>query len=790
MTSNFPLENTSNWQQQADKYLLQKDYYKAASLYEQAIEAEPEVKSYYWYLGLILLLQGQLEEAQATWLMAMMEGEPEQVDEWNIELTQVLETEAQRREEIADNPNAWVIRQQIRELQPTAIENILNLIYLAIQLDNFTGDELNEWGVIELLNTQQPLGVDAEWLLQLLDDVIEASPLHPATVEFAEACLPYVRYLPNVLHVVLFSAIKIAAGTQEYKQSTKFAELCLKINDSHPELLRHLSNFYRNTGNCDKAIEISQRLYNLSQTTADKAFANQMVLSGLMQVGGRWEKATQVMQHQDELLTALLAENPSELSQSDVVRLYNCTYFLPYFNDKAQHNRKIINQVANLCQTNVEVYAQEHIKKYRSERFSAHKDVRSERFSAQKNPSSESFSTHKDVRSERFSAQKNASSECFSTQKIKIGYLSQCLRRHSVGWLARWLFQHHNHEEFEIYGYFVGANSYQVGGSNQSTDTLREWYFYNVDKANKLGIDTLEIAEQIYQDEIDILVDLDSLTLNITCEVMAMKPAPVQVSWLGWDASGIPTIDYYIADPYVLPESANQYYTEKIWRLPQTYIAVDGFEVYVPTLRREDIDIPSDAIVYLSAQGGYKRHPDTARLQMQIIKAVPNSYFLIKGSSEEESTQNFFKQIAEEEGVECDRLRFLPNVKTEAIHRANLAIADVVLDTYPYNGATTTLETLWMGIPLVTRVGEQFAARNSYTMMVNAGITEGIAWTNEEYVEWGVRLGKDETLRQQIAWKLRQSRQTAPLWNAKQFTREMEKAYQQMWQKYVDDKHA
>jgi predicted O-linked N-acetylglucosamine transferase (SPINDLY family) len=107
--------------------------------------------------------------------------------------------------------------------------------------------------------------------------------------------------------------------------------------------------------------------------------------------------------------------------------------------------------------------------------------------------------------------------------------------------------------------------------------------------------------------------------------------------------------------------------------------------------------------------------------------------------AEEKSLKSLFTQIAEEVGVDSDRLRFLPLVPSEAIHRANLGIADVVLDTYPYNGATTTLEVLWMGIPLVTRVGEQFAARNSYTMMMNAGITEGIAWTDEEYVEWGIR---------------------------------------------------
>jgi predicted O-linked N-acetylglucosamine transferase (SPINDLY family) len=150
------------------------------------------------------------------------------------------------------------------------------------------------------------------------------------------------------------------------------------------------------------------------------------------------------------------------------------------------------------------------------------------------------------------------------------------------------------------------------------------------------------------------------------------------------------------------------------------------------------------------------------------------------------SIQQFFTQLAEEEGVEPDRLRFPPLDINEYVHRANLGIADVVLDTYPYNGATTTLETLWMGIPLVTRVGQQFAARNSYTFLKNVGVEEGIAWTDEEYIEWGVRLGKDEALRQQVSWKLKASRQTSPLWNAKQFTREMETAFQQMWQKYVE----
>jgi predicted O-linked N-acetylglucosamine transferase (SPINDLY family) len=170
---------------------------------------------------------------------------------------------------------------------------------------------------------------------------------------------------------------------------------------------------------------------------------------------------------------------------------------------------------------------------------------------------------------------------------------------------------------------------------------------------------------------------------------------------------------------------------------------------------------------------------------MQIIKAVPNSYFLIKGLGDQKALKEFFEEIAIAENVDPSRLRFLPITNTESEHRANLAIADIVLDTFPYNGATTTMETLWMCIPIVTKVGEQFAARNSYTMMMNAGISEGIAWTDAEYVEWGIRLGTDAALREDIATRLKASRQTSPLWNGEKFAREMENAYQQMWQQYI-----
>ena len=737
--------NSALWQERANKFLIQGDYSQAASLYEKAIAEEADVKSHYWYLGLLLLLQKQEEEATTTWLVGMLEGEPEQVEQWTVELVAVLEAEAERRESLADASVAWLLRQHIRELQPANLKNILRLVQLTIEIEAFTGDELSNWGVVELLEGEQKVGLELDLLEETLRNVLEEAPLHPSSLEFAKACVARVRHDIDswkILNVLLVAAINTSSSQRQPEIAARLAELCLELDGENIEILRHLASFYANAGHYERGIETAKKCYSLCQELPDRVFANHLLIRELMQAGGYWQEAILLFERQQQLLQSLIEEQPLPIERVKGSRLFNTYFFAPYFVDKARESREIQNKLSKLGQDNIKIHAREKAERYLQGRVLRRQQEKS------------------------------------NERPLKIGYLSNCLRRHSVGWLARWIFQHHDRDRFEIHGYFMRPEQYEP---------LQEWYVSQMDKAFK-SRDSGEIADRIYQDEIDILIELDSITFDLTCEIVALKPAPVQVTWLGWDASGVPGIDYYIADRYVLPESAQEYYQETIWRLPNSYIAVDGFEIGVPTLRRDTLGIPRDAVIYFSSQVGYKRHRDTARLQMKIIKEVPNSYFLIKGFGDQESLKGFFLQLAEEEGVDGDRLRFPPGVEMEATHRANLGIADVVLDTYPYNGATTTLETLWMGVPLVTRVGQQFASRNSYTMMANVGVSEGIAWSDEEYIEWGVRLGKDAKLRQKISWQLRQSRQTSPLWNGKQFTREMENAYEEMWRRYLESR--
>jgi len=736
------ITNKDNWQQMAEQCLIKRNYAQAANLYEQAIEQEPHVTSYYWHLGLLLLLQGQEAEAQMTWMLPMTEADTEYLSILTNELFQLLQIEAERREKLAEYSLAWLIRQHMKEINLDEINNLLQILLLSLKREKFEEiDELSEWGLIESLKLKENLEIDTKLLMQVLQEILNTVPLHPINLNLVEACLPYFPDADQSFRIVLPAAMKIGHTLQQPKLAASLLSLHLQLEPDNVEILRHLATFYQDARNYSQGIETAKLCYSLSEGLADKIFALHLLLRGLMSAGGYWTEICTACEELETIEQQFIESQPILLEEGRTLRLLTPSFAIPHIKDSPIYFRAIHNKVAEIFHSNIKDLAQSENKVFNFEK------------------------THKKALST-------------PNKKLKIGYTSYALRNHSVGWLARWLFQHHDQDKFDIHTYFI---NYKL-----VNDFLQEWYVNHAGTCHLLGMNGLEIADQIYQDEIDILVDLDSITLDITSEVMALKPAPIQVTWLGWDASGIPAIDYFIADPYVLPDDAQDYYTEKIWRLPQTYIAVDGFEVGVPTLRRDDLNIPMDAIVYLSAQRGYKRHPETTKWQMQIIKQVPNSYFLIKGLSEEETIKRFFYQIAEEEGVDCSRLRFLPQVFSESVHRANLGIADIVLDTFPYNGATTTLETLWMGIPLVTRVGEQFAARNSYTMMINAGITEGIAWTDEEYIEWGVRLGKDASLRQQISWQLRQSRQTAPLWNGKQFTSEMEKAYEQMWQRYLD----
>jgi predicted O-linked N-acetylglucosamine transferase (SPINDLY family) len=707
----------------------QEDYAKSVQEYEESIRYCPDEVENYWCLGLAYLLQGQEDSAAFVWLGAVSEQEDE--DASIQSLVRVLEMAAECLDMPRQIRQAWSIRRYLRELSPKNILNLLELCNLSFELEELTGEVLIEIGIIdELRSTSTRL--DSSIVEGTLAKVLQVPDAE--ALEFAEACFGHIETREQWSLMIISAAATMAFQRKLVNFAIALVELCLKHEPNNITALIYLPRFLAESQQYTKAIEVAQSFYRSSTTLENRFLASCVLLQTLMRTGD-WQKVPAIASQFKTLVSELVQIRSIQLPLHTIQFLIVNTGLFAYLQDDLADNRQLQNQAGQFFLKNIETIA----------------------------PKTIHFA---DISSKQ------------SIKRLKIGYIASTFRRHSVGWLCRWLFKYHNRENFELSAYLVKQHP--------SDEFFQAWFANQFDLVSVLSDDAGIAAESIRDDQLDILVDLDSLTLDFTCTVLAMKPAPIQVTWLGCDASGLPTIDYFIADPYVLPENAQDHYQEKIWRLPHTYIAVDGFEIGVPTLQRSDLNVPEDAIIYWSSQVGFKRNPDIVRLQMQILRGVPESYFLIKGLGDQDVIRNFFIKIAEEEGVSVDRLKFLPFMIDEYTHRANLQIADIALDTYPYNGATTTLEILWAGIPLVTRVGTTFSSRNSYAFLKNLGITEGIAWTDHEYIDWGIRLAKNESMRQNISSQLKSSRYLSPLWNARQFASEMENSYQEMWRSHIN----
>jgi predicted O-linked N-acetylglucosamine transferase (SPINDLY family) len=704
--------------------------------YEAEIATDETTASNYWHLGVAYLLAGREEDAQAAWFTQLATATEDEVDALTEDLLAVLERAASYQTEIPDSERAWLLRQHIWSLAPDRVENILHSICLAQTMGTLTTALLSEWQVCELLSAQSVDSIDEELIERAIGALISIPT--EVSLEIIKCCLMLTGSGQELLICKVLGILQQLFAQQKDVGVfiVKLAEICDEVRPDSLGILQVLGSFYSGTNRYAEAVATTEKYYRLASETIARLFGNFQIQRAHLTAGNWREAAARVPLHR-ELLAEISQAPPQDLSQGQCKALLLSSFFLPYIEDNPRLDKPLRNQLATIYQQN----------------------LRSTNIAAE----FESLSLPKKI-------------GC-----LRIGYIASTLRSHSVGWLSRWLMHHHDRQSFQVFIYCLNTN--------QDDTFNHQWFRDKADITSYFTIYPDEVVAQIRSDEIDILIDLDSQTYDLTCLIMVQKPAPVQVTWLGWDSTGIPAIDYYVADPYVLPDDAQDYYQEKIWRLPQTYLAVDGFEIGTPTLRRADLNIPADAVTYLSGQSGYKRHPECIKNQMQIIKSVPNSYFLIKGDSDAATIQDFFGRLAAEVGLDPDRLRFLSRERDEYTHRANLAIADIVLDTFPYNGATTTLETLWMGIPMVTQVGQQFAARNSYTFMLNAGITEGIAWNPQEYIDWGIKLGLDRDLRNRIHGKLKSGRATAPVWNAKQFTRDMEQAYRDMWAKYQQQQH-
>ena len=358
-------------------------------------------------------------------------------------------------------------------------------------------------------------------------------------------------------------------------------------------------------------------------------------------------------------------------------------------------------------------------------------------------------------------------------RRLRIGYVSPDFCGHVIGRNILPLLREHDHSQMEIFCYASVVHPDHLTGQFQRYADV--W-------CPIVGFSTTRIVDLIRRDQIDVLVDLSLHTGNNHLLVFAHKPAPVQASFAGYPGStGLDTIEYRLTDPHLEPpESSDHFHQEKLIRLPHT------FWCYDPSSPAPVINPPpaqtNGHVTFGCLNNFLKVNQQVVQLWARVLRAVMGSRLILlcpEGSARQSITEMFRK-----EGIQPDRIELIANQPRpqylELYHRI-----DVGLDTFPYNGHTTSLDSNWMGVPVVTLVGQTIVGRAGLSQLTNLGLTALIAYSRERYVEIAARLAADLPRLAELRRTLRLRMQASPLMDAGRFARDIEAAYRQMWRNYL-----
>lgn len=363
--------------------------------------------------------------------------------------------------------------------------------------------------------------------------------------------------------------------------------------------------------------------------------------------------------------------------------------------------------------------------------------------------------------------------------RLRIGYFSSGFRNHPLMYLMAKLFAIHDRERFEIFAYSFGPDR---------RDEMRDYLEKTVDVFRDVRHLTDEAAADLArEDGIDIAVDRNGHTTYARPGIFANRAAPVQISYLAYPGTtGAPFIDYLIADDVVIPAESRQFYSEQIIYLPHSYFASDDSrKISERAMTRAMFGLPADAFVFCCFNNTYKLGPREFDIWMRLLSRVKGSVlWLFKANQWVEG--NLVAE-ARKRGIAPERLIFAERLPV-AEHLARHRLADLSLDTFNYNAHTTASDALWTGLPLVTKLGQGFAARVGASLLGAVGLPELITETEEAYEQLALELATDPRKLASIKEKLAYNRMREPLFNTALFASHLEAAYRQAYQRYFEGK--
>lgn len=357
---------------------------------------------------------------------------------------------------------------------------------------------------------------------------------------------------------------------------------------------------------------------------------------------------------------------------------------------------------------------------------------------------------------------------------LKVGIVSGDLRAHPVGYFVAGVLAKLNPAKVKIAAYLMNPYDDELTASIKAA--CSEWT-----SIAELGDE--EAARIIHEDGVEILVDLAGHTNHNRLPLFAWKPAPVQVSWLGYLAStGVPGIDYVLADSVAAPAAMQQQFTEEIWHLPET------FNCFAPPIEFTALEVaPSPVqrngyVTFGSFQRANKLTDATLRMWARILHAMPECRLRLQNAQNDSpQARSALQARLANFGVPPGQCILVGAIEKRELHLAAHAEVDIVLDTYPYPGTTTTCEALWMGVPTVTLGGNTLLARVGASLLICSGLQDWVAWSEDDYVKLAIHHASDTASLGCLRTRLREQVSDTPLFNSRRFAMNLENAFLAMW---------
>jgi len=361
--------------------------------------------------------------------------------------------------------------------------------------------------------------------------------------------------------------------------------------------------------------------------------------------------------------------------------------------------------------------------------------------------------------------------------KILIGYYSSDFNEHPISYLTAELFELHDKSKFEVIAFSFGPSSYSAFGKRVSSAFSK---FIDITKLSDK--DVAQLSREI---GIDIAIDLTGHTTNERVGIFSYRAAPIQLSYLGYlGTMGAQYYDYLLADEIIIPINNQQFYSEKIVYLPSYQVNDSKREIANRSFTRAELNLPDFGFIFCCFNNNYKITPTTFSGWMRILSAVPSSVLFL--FADNKWAEDNLKKEAENRGVNPTRLVFGARINRSE-YLARYRVADLFLDTLPYNAGTTASDALWAGLPVLTCVGESFAGRVAASLLNAIELPELVTTSQAQYEATAIDLATNFTKLKAIKDKLQRNRLTTPLFDTNSFTKHIEAAYTQMYERYQNN---